>query len=124
MVRLLRHDAHYLDSAELASKVRRSLDSGDNRRIFELCGSEDPLDVGRAVEAMVTAFRAPLLKAGGRWGELSLTFAVPRGSHRRIADALHATADPAFSASYGFRTASMPLAEDLDMLTLTLKRTR
>lgn len=123
-MKLLRHDAHYLDVAELAAKVRRSLDNGDNRRIYEMCGSANPAGVRKAVEAMVAAFRAPLAAAGGKWGELSLTFAIPRGAHRKIASVLHEMADPAFTASYGFRAASVPLAEDLDMLTLSLRRTR
>lgn len=119
----LRHDAHYLDRDNLARGAKRLLGRPDNRRLFELCGSADIREIDLACKFMLRAFGPALRKAGERWEELSLSWPVPRGAHVALAARLVAFVRPLLAGGgAAFRTASLPLGEDLDVLTLSFVR--
>lgn len=114
------HGTHFLDADNLVNKVTRYLDRADNRRLYRMCGSDDPLDIDRAARFMVKQFEAPLRKAGTRWPELSLSWAIPHASFRTLSERVHHWADLGSSGRFGFRIAGLPVDLDRHIITLTL----
>lgn len=117
-----RHDAHYLDKQNLSSAVKKSLDRPGNRRLYDMClGSDADLDV--VVNNMLTMLNRALETAGPKWSEISLSWGIPQGTFQRLGNRFCVwTTGWEGPKSTALRIASVPLAEDLEIISLSFVR--
>lgn len=115
------HDAHYLDRDNLVRTAKRSLDTGDNKRLYWMC--KETRTIQLACQLMLKAFGPKLKNERGDWKEMSVSFAIPHGTYRVLAEFLAQYVRP-FLAGGGlaFRTAELPVDDDLGVITLSFVR--
>lgn len=119
----LRHDAHYLDRDSLSAKVKRVLDKPDNKRLYAMCGHESLVVVDTAAKFMLQSIGKALIRAGGKWTEVSVSWPIPPGCFQRLSDRLKFWWEIGRGpVKEGLRIAAVPIDEGLFALTLSLVR--